>query len=343
MQGYRVHEWGAEPVWDEIPDPSPGPGEVSIDVEACGVGLTVLNCINGDLSNDPSLLPRVPGHELIGRVVAAGPGADSALLGRRVAAYFYLVCGVCPACRAGTDPRCSRLAGWVGVHRDGGYAPTAILPAHNAIPIPEEIDSVAATVIPDAVATPVHVAGRAAIGPDDRVVVLAAGGGVGIHMLQVARARGAAVAGLDVVDQKLAEIESLGAVAVRSDDLVQVDAAAIFGDGPPTVVVDLLGIPGSMTWSVAALGMGGRLVALTTFRDRGEEVESRELVFREITLLGSRYANRAEVAEAARLVASGSIRPVIGTTRGPHDVLEIHDLLRTRALIGRGALDWRMK
>lgn len=84
------------------------------------------------------------------------------------------------------------------------------------------------------------------------------------------------------------------------------------------------------------------MVALTTFRDRAEEIESRDLVFREISVLGSRYANRAEVAEAARLVASGAIRPVIGATRSPGEVLEIHDLLRTRALIGRGALDWRM-
>jgi propanol-preferring alcohol dehydrogenase len=341
MQGYRVRNWGTDPEWEEMPDPTPGPDEVLVEVEACGVGLTVLNCINGDLSNDPALLPRVPGHELVGRVSAAGPGSGADLVGRRVVAYFYLVCGTCPACRAGTDPRCSRLTGWVGVHRDGGYAPRTVLPAHNAIPIPDEIDPVAATVIPDAVATPVHVAGRAAIGPDDRVVVLAAGGGVGIHMVQVALARGASVAGLDIVDRKLAEIESLGAVAVRSDDLAAVNADAIFEDGPPTVVVDLLGIPGSMGWSLGALGMGGRMVALTTFRDRTEVVESRELVFREISVLGSRYANRAEVAEAARLLAAGSIRPIIGATSGPGDVLEIHDMLRSRALTGRGALDWR--
>ena len=342
MLGYRVRAWGTDPVWEEIPDPTPGPEEVLVDVESCGVGLTVLNCVNGDLANDPELLPRVPGHELVGRVTAAGPGAGAELVGRRVVAYFYLVCGTCPSCRAGNDPRCSRLAGWVGVHRDGGYAPQAVLPALNAIPIADGIDPVAATVIPDALATPVHVAGRAAIGPDDRVVVLAAGGGVGIHMVQVALARGAAVAGMDVVDEKLNEIEALGAAAVRSDDLNLIDPTALFRDGPPTVVVDLLGIAGSLGWSVDVLGMGGRMVALTTFRDRAEEIESRDLVFREISVLGSRYANRAEVAEAARLVASGAIRPVIGATRSPGEVLEIHDLLRTRALIGRGALDWRM-
>lgn len=341
MLGYRIHEWSTEPVWEEIPDPSPGADEVLIEVEACGVGLTVLNCINGDLSNDPSLLPRVPGHELVGRVTAAGSGATD-LVGKRVTAYFYLVCGTCAACTSGFDSRCANLAGWVGVHRDGGYAPLAVLPAHNAIPLPHGLDPVAATVVPDAVATPVHVAGRAEIGPDDRVAVLGAGGGVGIHMIQVARHRGATVAGLDVIDDKLAEIERLGAAAVRSHDLGSVDSSSLFDDGAPTVVVDLLGIPGSMEWAVDGLAPGGRVVALTTFRDRPASVESRDLVFREISLIGSRYATRAEVAEAAHLVASGSVTPIIGETRGPKDVLELHDRLRGGRLTGRGALDWRI-
>lgn len=343
MFGYRIHQWSTDPVWEELPDPIPGPGEVRIEVEACGVGLTVLNCINGDLSNDPALLPRVPGHEYIGRVTDAGPGVDANLVGRRVAAYFYLVCGSCAWCMAGSDPRCSALAGWVGVHRDGGYAPVAVLPARNAIPMPESLDPVAATVVPDALATPVHVAGRAGIGPSDRVVVFGAGGGVGIHMVQIARLRGAQVAGFDVVDSKLAELERLGAVPVHAGDLEAVDPAEVFSDGPPTVVVDLLGSGESERWSLDGLGMGGRLVTLTTFRDRAVPFESRELVFSEISILGSRYSNRAEVAEAGRLVASGAVEPVIGETRGPGEVLEIHDMLRERRLLGRGALDWRQE
>lgn len=89
--------------------------------------------------------------------------------------------------------------------------------------------------------------------------------------------------------------------------------------------------------------MGGRLVALTTFRDRPAEIESRQLVFRELSVLGSRYANRAEVAEAGRLVAAGEVVAMIGATRGPGEVLGIHEMLATGQLVGRGALDWRMR
>ena len=343
MYGYRIDQWGAEPTWQLLPEPVVGPGEVLIDVEACGVGLTVLNCINGDLSNDPALLPRVPGHELVGRVIDIGPGTETTLLGRRVVAYFYLTCGTCAMCIAGRDSLCARLGGWVGVHTDGGYAPKVVIPAHNAIPVPDDLDPLSATVVPDAVATPLHVAARAGIGPDDRVAVLGAGGGVGIHMVQVAISKGAAVAGLDVVDAKLAQVERLGASAVRSTDLPAVDPATLFSEGGPTVVIDLLGSDVATRWGLDAIEPGGRLAALTTFRDRRLLVESREFVFGEISMIGSRYATRAEVAEAGRLVAAGEITPVIGLVRGPEQVLDIHGELRSGAVVGRGALDWRKK
>lgn len=263
MFGYRIHGWGEVPVWEEIPDPTPGPGEVAIEVEACGVGLTVLNCINGDLDDGRATLPRVPGHELVGRVTDLGDEVPADLLGRRVVAYFYLFCGECASCTKGREPLCERLQGFVGVHRDGGYAPRVVLPARSALPIPDDLDPVQATVVPDALATPVHVANRAGIDADDRVAVIGAGGGVGAHMIQVAAGRASAVAGLDMGPEKLAAV------------------------------------------------------------------------------IGSRYASRAEVVEAARLVASGDIDPVIGTVRGPGDVLEIHEQLGAGSLIGRGALDWR--
>ena len=341
MFGYRIHDWGTAPRWEEISDPVVGPGEVAIDVEACGVGLTVLNCIDGDLADDSALLPRAPGHELVGRVTEVGAGASGDLIGRRVVAYFYLICGVCPSCVAGREPWCEKLQGWVGVHRDGGYAPHVVLPARNALPIPDELDPVQATVVPDAVATPVHVAARAGIEETDRVVVIGAGGGIGIHMIQVAGYSGASVAGFDVGGDKLAAVEQHGAVPFDSSDFSGIDAHRLLPGGPPTVIVDLIGTTESTRWSLEALDMGGRLVALTTFRDRPQKFESRQLVFREAAVLGSRYATRAQVTQAAELVAGGAITPVIGAVAAPEGVLDIHEQLTEGTLIGRGAIDWR--
>lgn len=337
--GYRIHHWGDELTWEAFPIPEPRDDEVLIEVEACGVGGTVLNCIAGQLADERATLPRVPGHELVGRVAAVGPNAPAELTGRRVVAYFYLICGHCSACVAGMEPRCSNLGGWVGVHRDGGYSPWTVLPSRNVITVPDEVDAVAATVTADAVATPVHVADRAAIGPDDRVAVIGAGGGVGAHMIQVAAHRGAAVAGLDVTDDKLALIERLGARPVPSPDFAALEPDLFSGDAP-TVVVDFVGTTASGSWGLESLALGGRLVALTTFTGRPVPFESRRLVMRELSVLGSRYANKAQVAEAVELVATGAVEPVIGATTGPDAVLDIHDGLRSGDMLGRGALDW---
>lgn len=340
MHGYRIHTWGERPIWEAIPEPVIGPEDVLIDVAACGVGLTVLNSINGDLSNEADLLPRVPGHELVGTVTDAGVGVDRALIGCLVTAYFYLACGACEACRSGFDSRCSNLAGWIGIHTDGGYAPKVALPARNVVVLPEGLDPLEATVVPDAVATPVHVASRAGIGPDDRVAVIGAGGGVGIHMIQVAAVTGATVIGLEIDDAKLAEIERLGATAVRSDEIETLEPT-LFDGRRPTVVVDFVGTRGSAHWSVDSLETGGRLVNLATFRDRSFELESRDLVFRELSILGSRYATKRQLAEAAELLATGAVEAVIGASRPAAEVLEIHDMLEAGTLVGRGALDWR--
>lgn len=342
MFGYRIHSWGSDPVWEEIPDPSPGPGEVLVDVESCSVGLTVLNYIRASLSDGKAGLPRVPGHELVGTVLAVGTGGDASMVGRRIGGYFYLVCGNCPACVAGRDAQCANLAGRLGVHSDGGYAPMVVIPQHNAIPLPDGLDAVSASVVPDAVATPVHVAARADIGAGDRVAVFGAGGGVGIHMIQVAKHHGAQVVGFDVVDEKLSAIDDLGVVPVESSDLTSIDPQGLFGDGRPTVVVDLLGTQASLRWSIDGLDMGGRLVSLTAFQNRPIEIQSREFVFRELSFLGSRYCSRAELFEAGQLVASGAVKPIIGHIGGPAEVPEMHDKLLAGTLLGRGALDWSL-
>lgn len=338
VEGFRLHAWGEPPRWEAFEVRDPGPGEVLVGVEACSVGLTVINCMNGNLGNSPDLLPLTPGHEVVGRVVSLGEGVQTPSPGDRIAAYFYLSCFSCRACLQGRESRCERLAGFYGVNMNGGYAPLTVLPAGNAIPLPEEISAADATVVSDAVATPVHVCKRRlALKPGDRVAVIGAGGGVGIHMVQVASVFGATVAGVDRTDDKLALVERHGAIPVDSAGFT---ATLSELSGEADAIIDLVGTSKSLDWGLGHLRTGGRLCVLTTFPGVGFEVEPRSLVFKESSIMGSRYASRAELVEAAELVRTGRVRPVVGATGKAEEVHEIHDALKAGKLLGRGALLW---
>jgi propanol-preferring alcohol dehydrogenase len=324
MRALRIKAWGGPLEAADIARPSPGDGEVLVRVEACGIGLTVVNCVQGHLGDDPAFLPLTPGHELVGVVTQAGTGVPAAMVGQRVAAYFYLVCGSCPQCLASAESLCERFRGNVGVAIDGGYAEYAVLPALNAIPVPDGIDPVAATTIPDAIATPVHVARRAGVAPGARVAVLAAGGGVG----------------LDVVPDKLAYLQDeLGIAAVDSTDFPAVQLPASWG-GQADVVVDLYGRPPAQRWAVDHLARNGTLVALTTFPGEQFAVSSRELVQRQLTVAGSRYNSRYEVGLAARFVRDGRVRPVVSKVVGPDGVAATLAAVRAGTVLGRAALAW---
>ncbi len=114
--------------------PEPGPGEVAIQVRACGVCRTDLHIIDGELSKPkPSL---IPGHEIVGTVVAAGERVDQFRKGDRVGVpWLGGTCGVCPFCRSGRENLCDR-AKFTGYDRDGGYAEFTVADSRFVFPLP---------------------------------------------------------------------------------------------------------------------------------------------------------------------------------------------------------------
>jgi D-arabinose 1-dehydrogenase-like Zn-dependent alcohol dehydrogenase len=340
MRGCRIHDWGGPLQLEQLEDPKPRDTEVLVRVEACGVGLTVLNCLAGDLGNNADDLPRVPGHEIVGTIVELGAKVAPQRLGERVVAFFYLFCGRCRNCLAGKESLCMHLEGFIGVNRDGGYAQLAALPQRNAVSLRDDLDAAAASAIPDAIATPVHVARRANIGPSDRVAVIAAGGGVGVHMIQVARLHGARVVGLDAFDQKLSYLEAeLGIEAIDSSDFQTTQLPSAW-TGTASVVIDLLGRRESLRWAIDHLATDGRLITLTTFPGTELSISPRELVLSQASILGSRYASRYELLEAAALVSEGRLQPVVSDRAPIEHVDRIHQAVAAGTLLGRGAVVW---
>jgi propanol-preferring alcohol dehydrogenase len=120
---------------------TPGAGEVLIDIAACGVCRTDLHVVDGELP-DPAL-PLVPGHEIVGRVAALGPGVTDLAFGARIGVpWLGGTDGVCPYCRAGRENLCDRPV-FTGYTRDGGYATHTLADARFCFPLPQAADPVA--------------------------------------------------------------------------------------------------------------------------------------------------------------------------------------------------------
>ena len=125
-----------------LPDPVPGPGQVLVRVRACAVCRTDLHVVDGELS-DPKL-PLIPGHEIVGEVVACGPGPAAFATGTRVGIpWLGHTCGICPYCRSGHENLCD-APGFTGYTLDGGYAELAIADAAYCFPLPERYGDIEA-------------------------------------------------------------------------------------------------------------------------------------------------------------------------------------------------------
>ena len=139
MKAVRVIRPGAAPVVGEIEEPEAGPGEVLIEVEACGVCRTDLHVLDGDIPTPR--LPVVPGHEIVGRVAGLGDGAERFAIGDRVGVpWLAWACGECEQCLAGRENLCPNAV-FTGQGRDGGYAELTTADERFCLPMPEELDA----------------------------------------------------------------------------------------------------------------------------------------------------------------------------------------------------------
>src|SRR5512147_2908756 len=125
-----------------LPRPEPGPGQVLVEIAACAVCRTDLHVVDGELTHPK--LPIVPGHEIIGRVVARGEGVEAIGEGQRVGVpWLAWTCGECRYCRSGQENLCDR-AEFTGWTRDGGYAEYVVADERFCFALPPALDDVEA-------------------------------------------------------------------------------------------------------------------------------------------------------------------------------------------------------
>lgn len=329
----------------QVPEPGIGPADAKIRVRAAGVGLTIL--IMKDTPGLVTSFPRILGHEIAGEVVEVGSQVRHLQAGDRVICHFYLTCGVCKFCRSGRETLCRGWRGYVGMACDGGYAEFMSVPAVNLCKVPGEIPYAEASIISDAIATPLRACrDEAKIGPGDDVLVVGAGGGVGIHAVQIARLCGARVLAADLSAEKLELVKKLGADETIdcSEKNLSAETHRLTEGRGVDAVLDFVASAQTLEAGLGSLATAGRLVILgyrppavfkvePTFR-----VDPLAVLAKGLEIHGSRYGSMSDLIDAVKIVQEGKVKPVVTRTFPLEEAEMAHRLIQENKITGRAAL-----
>ena len=244
---------------EDVKDPVPRPGEAVLEVAYtafCG--------------SDKRLLREgaacIPGHEIVGRVIELGDGAETVVVGQAAAVYILLYCGLCDWCKRGMTNRCTAMAGLVGWQVDGGFAEKLRVPVRNLLPVPPDIPIRQAVLALDTLGTAANGLNRAISAVDGCVgpVLVLGCGPLGLGVIAVARARGLEVVAHDIVASRLEAAWALGARGMEADVMAWIDAGST--DTIPgaqfSVVVEASGALVAKNIASQLVGHGGAVLML---------------------------------------------------------------------------------
>lgn len=331
MRAAVAERLGAPLLLKDLPVPEAGPGEIVLNVKACGVCYTDLRIVD---SIGGAAMPLVPGHEPVGVVSQVGPGVPDIVVGDRVAVHALFSCGDCSYCRAGEDEACvlgfSRLAG-LGV--PGGYAEYMRLPANRAVPLPDSMAFADAAPFCCAGLTTYAGLKNGGLQAGQRVVIVGIGG-LGHLAIPIARALGAEVYAATSSPDKAEAARTLGASFAG-------DVAAVAGALAPKGGAHLvLHTANSLAPLVGLLrGMAKQGTIVLTAAD-GDSLPIPPSMFTALQLrvVGSFFGSRKDLSEVLALAADHNIRPTV--ERFPlEDVNSAHERLRLNQVRYRAVLE----
>jgi alcohol dehydrogenase, propanol-preferring len=317
---------------EEVPVPTPGPGQVLVEVKACGVCASDLHVVQGVTPHGPQL-PQVLGHEPAGLVAALGDGVTDWQVGDRVAFQMARPCGSCPYCSIGREAICRDIS-IPGVDADGAQAEYAVAETKFLVPVPGSVPLEQAAILTDAVATPYHAMKRGGVGEGVSVAIFGLGG-LGMHAVLLARLAGAeTVIGVDLDPVNLERAKEWGAdeVVDASDGAPHRRIREISGGGVDCSF-EFVGHPDTVSQAAKCLKPGGRatIVGLTpapmTLMPEALFVSQELEVVGSFGSTGQDLNELMDLLEAGRLDLSRSITHRFAIDEFP----EALEILETRA------------
>jgi alcohol dehydrogenase, propanol-preferring len=316
MKAAVVPQLGAKLEVRELDVPTPGPGQVLVKMEASGLCHTDIHAAHGDWPVKPNP-PFIPGHEGVGIVTEAGPGAVLHKPGDRVAiAWLGYACGHCDQCVSGWETLCLSQQN-SGYSIDGAYAEYALADDRYVVSVPDAVSSFDAAPLSCAGVTTFKAIKVAGLQPGETASIIGIGG-LGHLALQYAHVLGARVIAVDVEDVKLDLARALGAdytVNAKTTDPVK----AVTGHGGADVAVVTAASARTFEQAYASLRRGGRLVCVGLPADDKITISVFDTVLSGKSVIGSIVGTRKDLTDVFALHAAGRTR-VIAEPRQLRDV-----------------------
>lgn len=335
---------------ESVAEPQRQDGEVLVEVKAVGVnfGLDTLVARGafGSLRASrwevgPEIqFPLIPGADIAGIVLDTGPGKSEFKPGDRVISHFVFACGTCRFCRRGEDNVCVG-SGYFGVHRNGGAAELVSIPVRNLRLIPARLGFTEAAAIPVSFAVAWNmVANLAGVKPADWVLVMAAGSGLGVASVQVAKLHGARVMAAVGSAWKATRAIELGADLVLDYSLGPIadQVREATGGQGADVVID--GGVNQDSWDDIryAVANRGRVIVSGAIGTGKVELDLRHYYRHHFQLIGALAAPIAAFHEVCDEFEAGRLRPVIHKELELGQIKDAHRILNDRAAFGKVVL-----
>lgn len=327
--------------YTEIPDPQPAPHEVVAKVYRCGVCFHDLVTRNGTLKAGVSM-PCVLGHEVAGEVVAVGSAVGDFRIGQRIATtQRSAICGQCRFCRSGYEALCPKRV-FMGDHGyNGGYAQYLAVDAKCVAAIPDGVSYESAAIASCAIGTGLNAirdVGRVRMG--DTVLITGAGGGLGVHAIQLARLAGAWVIAQTTSPDKASQLKELGAdevvTSARSEDFSGQVRELTQGRGVD-VIVDNVGTP-LFAPTRKSLAIQGRWLLIGQLSGEFVPFNPAQLFLKNQSMLSVTSTSRRQLEDVLQLLALGKVQACIDRTYPLAQASQAHARLATGEALGRQLL-----
>lgn len=320
--------------YEDVDIPPCGAKDVLVRVKACALNHLDVWVRKGL----PSLrlkYPHILGSDIAGIIESVGKEVKNVKPGEKVVVNPGVSCGCCEACLSGRDNFCPRY-GIVGENMNGGYAEFVCVPEQNVAPMPVNLSFEEAAAIILVFMTAWQMLERAQIKSGERVLVHAAGSGVGSAAIQLAKLAGAYVLTTASSDEKLQKSKSLGADAginyAKTDFSDEV--RRLTEKKGADVILDHVG-KDTFEKNISCLAWGGRLVLCGASTGLMAQANLAYIFFKQLSILGSTMSSKSRIFPVLKLAQEGKIKPVIDSAFSLKEAQEAHKRMEKRELFGK--------